>query len=117
VRAEPVALEQIVHNLLTNALHAVAQVPPAERRLDLAVGVDGAQGVLAVSDSGPGIAPDALSRVFEPFFSTRPGGLGLGLSLCETLAASMGGGLSCRNLETRGAEFRLVLPLAEAGAA
>ncbi|MBK7592508.1 MAG: two-component sensor histidine kinase [Betaproteobacteria bacterium] len=111
VLAEPVALEQIVHNLLTNALQALEQVPPAERRLRLALEVDGPRGVLAVQDSGPGIPAEALPRVFEPFFTTRPGGLGLGLSLCETLATGMMGALSCANAEPRGALFRLALPL------
>jgi signal transduction histidine kinase len=68
--------------------------------------------VLTITDSGPGIAADALPRVFEPFFSTRPGGLGLGLSLSETLAAAMLGTLSCANAAPRGATFRLALPLA-----
>ncbi len=114
VQGEPVALEQIVHNLLTNALHALEGVPAAQRRLALdASAADGA-GVLAVRDSGPGIAPDALPHVFEPFFSTRAGGLGLGLSLCETLAAGMGGALTAHNVAPRGAEFRLSLPLAAA---
>ena len=110
VLAEPVALEQIVHNLLSNALQALALVPVGERALRLEAGVDGDQASVAVTDSGPGIAPEALPRLFEPFFSTRPGGLGLGLSLCETLAAGMGGALDAANEPPRGARFRLRLP-------
>ena len=69
----------------------------------------------ACSDSGPGIAPEALPRIFEPFFSTREGGLGLGLSLCETLAAGMGGTLAARSRARRAApRFTLRLPLAAA---
>jgi signal transduction histidine kinase len=113
VHAEPVALEQIVHNLLSNALQALAQVPAGERRLALFADRQGGAGVLAVRDSGPGIAPESLPHLFEPFFSTTPGGLGLGLSLCETLAAGMGGALTAHNRAPRGAEFRLSLPLAE----
>lgn len=112
VRAEPVALEQILHNLLSNALHALGQVPMAERRLTVSARAEPVGVVLDVLDSGPGIAADALPRLFEPFFSTRPGGLGLGLSLCETLAAGMGGALSASNLQPRGAGFRLTLPRA-----
>ncbi|HSN46797.1 MAG TPA: ATP-binding protein [Casimicrobiaceae bacterium] len=112
VLAEPVALEQIVHNLLTNALQALEAVPATERRLGLSTAVDGDRGVLTVADSGPGIPAEALPRVFEPFFTTRPGGLGLGLSLCETLAASMHGTLACTNADPRGAVFRLALPRA-----
>jgi len=67
--------------------------------------------VLTVTDNGRGIAPDALPRLFEPFFSTREGGLGLGLSLSETLASGMGGSLSAANASPRGARFTLLLPL------
>jgi two-component system response regulator FixJ len=66
-----------------------------------------------VRDSGPGIAPDALPRLFEPFFTTRDGGLGLGLSLCETLATGMGGALSAGHATPRAApSSRCVCPLA-----
>ncbi|MES2482615.1 MAG: ATP-binding protein [Pseudomonadota bacterium] len=117
VRAEPVALEQIVHNLLMNALHALEQVPRGQRHLVLATGIEGNRGTLSVTDTGPGIAPHALERLFEPFFSTREGGLGLGLSLCETLAGELGGALAAANHPPRGARFVLSLPLAQAGAA
>ena len=115
VLADPVALEQIVHNLLGNALRALDDVPNGERRLALEVAQEGGLGLLVVRDSGPGLAPEALARAFEPFYSTRPGGLGLGLSLCETLAQAMGGTLTVRNVMPRGAEFRLALPLARTG--
>ncbi|MDM0073837.1 ATP-binding protein [Variovorax sp. J2P1-59] len=112
VRADPVALEQIVHNLLMNALQALEDVPAGERGLRIAVGREGDHGILTVSDNGRGIAPEALPRIFEPFFSTREGGLGLGLSLCETLAAGMGGSLAAEPAPPRGARFTLRLPLA-----
>jgi signal transduction histidine kinase len=116
VLAEPVALEQIVHNLLMNALQALDEVPSGERRLCLSVGVDAGRGLIAVSDNGAGLSPEALPRVFEPFFSTREGGLGLGLSLCDTLASGMGGALEAAHAEPRGARFTLRLPLAGASA-
>ncbi|MEZ0308977.1 MAG: sensor histidine kinase [Ramlibacter sp.] len=113
VMAEPVALEQIVHNLLLNALQALDQVPAGERRLDVHIEARDGEGRLAVRDSGPGIAPDALPHLFEPFFTTRPDGLGLGLSLCESLAVGMGGRLQAAAHAPRGAEFQLALPLAK----
>uniref|UniRef100_UPI0033655D74 sensor histidine kinase n=1 Tax=Variovorax jilinensis TaxID=3053513 RepID=UPI0033655D74 len=112
VRADPVALEQIVHNLLMNALQALEPVPVAERRLRLRIASERGSGLLAVSDSGIGLSAEALPRVFEPFFSTRDGGLGLGLSLSETLASGMGGSLSAAAESPRGARFTLRLPLA-----
>lgn len=112
VRAEPVALEQIIHNLLTNALQALDQVPPPERSLAVRLRADAGEGTLTVADSGPGIAPEVLPRIFEPFFTTRENGLGLGLSLCESLAAGMGGKLAVQQQAPRGVAFTLRLPLA-----
>ena len=112
VSADPVGLEQIIHNLLTNAMHALEQVPQQERRVELSLSVadDRRFAIMKVADTGPGLPVDHLPRVFEPFFSTRPGGLGLGLSLCETLATSMGGRMAAANRPVRGAVFTLWLP-------
>ncbi len=110
VLAEPVALDQIIHNLLMNALQALEQ-SATERRLTVRVAREAPWGRVRVIDSGPGIAPDVLPRIFEPFFSTRAGGLGLGLSLCETLALHMGGALVAGANEPNGAVFTLTLPL------
>ncbi|MFY3384576.1 sensor histidine kinase [Paracidovorax sp. MALMAid1276] len=117
VLAEPVALQQIVHNLLMNALQALEQVPQAERRLRIRLQPAGAGHVaLSVRDHGPGIPAEARQRLFEPFFSTRSGGLGLGLTLCESLAQAMGAQLAlapeATGDEGRGAEFVLTLPVA-----
>ena len=112
VLAERVALEQIVHNLITNALQALDLVPANERNLDIGMETGQGMGLLRVADTGPGIAPGALPHLFEPFFSTRDGGLGLGLSLCETLATGMGGQLRAHANVPRGAVFVLTLPLA-----
>ncbi len=113
VLADPVALEQVIHNLLTNALQALDRVHAPERQLNLQLGSEADCGVLKVSDTGPGFADDVLQRIFEPFFSTREGGLGLGLSLCETLVSSMGGSLTASHNTPRGAVFKLTLALAK----
>lgn len=113
VTADPVALEQILHNLLNNALQAMEAVPDAQRRLQLSVDTEPSRGVLRLRDGGPGLAPEVLDHLFEPFVSTRQGGLGLGLSLSESLASAMGGTLTAQNVPTGGAEFRLELPLAD----
>ena len=112
--ADPVALEQIVHNLVDNAVRALESVPAGRRRLTLETGTHSGHGTLVVRDSGPGIAPEALPRVLEPFFTTRQGGLGLGLALADTLAQSMEGSLHVANVEPQGAQFTLRLPLAGA---
>lgn len=112
VRAEPVALDQIIHNLLMNALQALDQVPVHERQLVIALGTNGQFGQLSMRDSGPGIPTDVLPHIFEPFFTARSGGLGMGLSQSESLASGMGGTLLAFNRTPRGAEFNLQLPLA-----
>ncbi|MCF8209956.1 MAG: two-component sensor histidine kinase, partial [Rhodoferax sp.] len=114
VRADRIALEQIVHNLLTNALQALDAVPQSERALEVHISRDPGMGVLRIVDTGLGIAPEVLPHVFEPFFTTREGGLGLGLSLCETLASSLGGHLRAQGHVPRGAELVLSLPLKDA---
>ena len=113
VQAEPVALDQIIHNLLMNALQALER-STGERRLivSLSLAPDGSRASLSVQDNGPGLAPEVLPHLFEPFFTTREGGLGLGLSLCETLAGAMAGSITARNATPAGAEFVLSLPLA-----
>lgn len=114
VNADSVALEQIMHNLIGNAMQALDEVPEAERQLTLTVGAHNGLGVFSVGDSGSGISAEDLSRLFEPFFTTRRSGLGLGLglSLCESLAQRMQGTLTACNASPRGAEFRLSLHLA-----
>jgi signal transduction histidine kinase len=112
VRADPVALDQIVHNLIQNALQALAHTPTAQRRLTLTVSAHAEMADISVIDSGPGIPPEVLPRLFEPFFTTRPGGLGLGLSLCQTLAQGMDGRLDAAQGPDGGAVFHLQLPLA-----
>jgi C4-dicarboxylate-specific signal transduction histidine kinase len=108
--ADPVAVDQIIHNLLMNALQALERVPASERTLRLVTTLHGGEACLQVIDNGPGIAPDDLARLFEPFFSTRDGGLGLGLSLSESLAHGMGGQLTAAGHAPRGAVFTLTLP-------
>lgn len=118
VLAEPVALQQIVHNLLMNALQALDQVPQAERELALRLWMpDAAHVALSVRDRGPGVPPEARAHLFEPFYTTRTGGLGLGLTLCESLAQAMGASLVLApepSAGDRGAQFVLTLPAAQA---
>ena len=115
VLADPVALDQIIHNLLMNALQALEQASGEQRQIILTIGADGTNGELRVQDNGPGIPENLRHRVFEPFFSTKDGGLGLGLSLCENLASRMDGSLTLHPGVTRGASFVLQLPLQKPG--
>ena len=78
----------------------------------MCIAAESGRGMLRLRDRGPGLATEVLDHLFEPFVTTRPGGLGLGLSLCASLAGAMGGALSAQNMPAGGAEFRLELPLA-----
>ncbi|MEM5438180.1 sensor histidine kinase [Paraburkholderia diazotrophica] len=107
-------LEQVLINLLGNALDAVAGTPAPR----IAIDVETAQAVLTitVSDNGPGIPDDVLPQLFEPFFTTKEmgQGLGLGLAICSSIARDCGGSLVARNNAQGGAAF--VLTLRRAGA-
>lgn len=132
--ADPVAIEQILHNLISNALQAMTrqpglQAPPAgpadragdrrpmRRQIDIGLSGSGDRAMIAVRDHGPGLTPEVRARLFEPFFTTRADGLGLGLALCESLARGQGGELTVTVTEPgQGAEFVLALPRRAAGA-
>jgi len=108
VQADPVHLEQIILNLLRNALDAVGDMPDAT--IELSLTANGDEWVLTLHDSGPGLSPDIAERLFTPFTTTKASGLGLGLSLSQTLAQGMGGDLHGRNAASGGAVFTLSLP-------
>jgi signal transduction histidine kinase len=102
------ALRQVVLNLATNALQAM---PRGGRLLCRTASVSGGQGVeLRVADTGPGVAPEARAHLFEPFFTTRPEGTGLGLALCREIVLQHGGAIELVPGEGPGATFRVVLP-------
>jgi signal transduction histidine kinase len=113
IRADRVAIEQVIHNLLSNALEAMRETQPERRLIELALYSRGHEPVLTVSDKGAGIPPEVLPRLFEPFFTTRKTGMGLGLSICETLIGQFGGAISAENRPAGGARFTVVLPRVE----
>jgi PAS domain S-box-containing protein len=112
VDADRTQLEIVLHNLLANALDAVSHAESAGRELELQGSHDGGVVTLRVADSGPGIAPDVAHRLFEPFFTSKPDGMGLGLAISRSLIRAHGGELSCeRSRKLGGAEFTIRLPI------
>ncbi|WP_231512476.1 PAS domain S-box protein [Paucibacter sp. KBW04] len=112
VRGDPLLLEQLMINLLMNALQAGQELAQERRQIEIEVSVEAQVLSLQVRDHGPGIAPELLGHLFDPFFSTKPDGLGLGLKICRSIAEAHGGALSAANrLDGPGACFSLSLPL------
>ena len=98
---------QIVTNLIANALHWT----PAGGRVDLGLSTENGEVMVAVSDNGPGVEPDAQERIFRPFWSGDGGGTGLGLTIARELALALGGRLELHSTPGRGSRFVLVLPV------
>ncbi len=112
VSCDRAQIEQVVLNLLLNAMDAVADLPAAQRNIMLrSVRLDAEWVEAGVEDSGQGIAPEKLDRIFDSFFTTKPNGMGLGLALSRSIAESHGGRLTAENLPAGGAAFRLSLPI------
>ena len=110
-----IQLQQVVLNLMRNAVDALEQ---AERReLVVSTAAAGPGGVeIAVADTGPGLAEEVVARLFQPFVTTKPSGMGIGLSICRSIVDAHGGTLRAEPTPGGGATFRITLPAAAAGA-
>jgi PAS domain S-box-containing protein len=110
VAADRVELQQVMLNLIVNAVEAMSSVGEGARDLLITSGPAGSDGVLvAVHDSGPGLAPATQEHVFEAFHTTKPSGLGLGLSICRSIIEAHGGRLWATANLPRGAVFQFTL--------
>ncbi len=114
VQGDRVQLQQVLVNLILNAVEAMSSVEDGARELSIRTEQSQTGGVLvAVHDSGPGIDSVNLERVFEPFYTTKTNGIGMGLSICQTIIHGHGGRLSMRANEPRGTVFQFTLPAAQ----
>jgi C4-dicarboxylate-specific signal transduction histidine kinase len=110
VHGDRVQLQQVVLNLLLNAVEAMSSVEAGARELLISTEQDHTGVLVAVRDSGPGIHPEHLERVFESFYTTKPRGTGMGLSICRSIIDAHGGRLWAEANEPRGAIFQFTLP-------
>jgi C4-dicarboxylate-specific signal transduction histidine kinase len=111
VAADRVQIQQVILNLIVNACDAMESVAPEQRRLWISTSLNPQLGVeLTVRDSGPGIDESMLEQVFDSFVSTKPHGLGLGLSISQKIVVAHGGRLWAERGTPTGAIFRLTLP-------
>jgi PAS domain S-box-containing protein len=114
VQGDRVQLQQVVLNLILNAVEAMSTVEAGPRELSISAEPTQTGGVLvSVRDSGPGIDPDHLDRVFEAFYTTKSSGVGMGLSICRSIIDAHGGRLWADMNASRGAVFRFTLPSAD----
>jgi len=111
VQGDRVQLQQVLVNLILNAVEAMSSIEDGTRELSIRTEQSQTGGILvAVHDSGPGVDPVNLERVFEPFFTTKTSGIGMGLSICQTIINGHGGRLWMSANEPRGAVFQFTLP-------
>jgi PAS domain S-box-containing protein len=114
VWGDRVQLQQVVLNLILNAIEAMGSIEERGRMLSIRTEQRGATGILvAVHDSGPGVAPEHFQRVFEPFYTTKNSGLGMGLSICRSIIDAHGGRLWADADQRRGTVFQFTLPAAQ----
>jgi len=111
IEADHLQLQEVLLNLMKNAADAMRALPPHEREID--VGLTRGAGVVTISvaDRGPAVAPEVFARLFEPFYTTKPDGLGLGLAICKSIAEAHGGRLEVeRRNPPPGLVFHIHLP-------
>ena len=114
ILADRIQLRQVILNLIMNAVEAMVSVSDGARVLRVRSENHGDEGVLvAVEDSGSGIAPEDMDHIFESFFTTKSEGMGMGLSICRSIVEAHGGRISASQANPRGSVFQFFLPTAE----
>jgi len=113
IRGDRIQLQQVLVNLLVNAGQAMSDQPGSRTVKLRASAVDGEYLAITVQDSGPGIRPEDMPRLFDAFFTTKHGGMGMGLAICRTTVEAHGGQLSAESAPGAGATFRLTLPYSQ----
>jgi PAS domain S-box-containing protein len=109
--ADRVQLQQVILNLIMNAVEAMSETRDGSRELLIRTGTDASGGVVVtVRDSGPGLAPENLDRLFTPFYTTKSQGMGMGLAISRSIIEAHGGRLWAAANEGRGAVFQFTLP-------
>jgi signal transduction histidine kinase len=114
IHGDRVQLQQVVLNLLLNAVEAMSSSEAGARELLISTEQDRTGVLVAVRDSGPGLDPSHLERVFDAFYTTKASGMGMGLSICRSIIEAHGGRLWAEANEPRGAIFQFTLPAVQA---
>jgi signal transduction histidine kinase len=113
VHGDRIQLQQVILNLLVNAIEAMSGIDEGARELRISTAKDASGGaVVTVRDTGSGLDPTSVDRLFLPFYTTKPEGMGMGLSICRSIIDAHGGRLWASANEPRGAVFQFTLPAA-----
>jgi C4-dicarboxylate-specific signal transduction histidine kinase len=111
IQCDRVQLQQVMLNLIVNAIQSMSGVEDGNRELHISTVSIEPEGVcVAVRDTGHGLRPESLPRLFEPFYTTKPDGMGMGLSICRSIIEAHGGRLWATRCEPRGALFQFTIP-------
>ena len=112
IQGDRVQLQQVILNLIINALEAMRGLSKGSRELLIATGEDAsARVLLAVQDSGPGLKPESFDRLFDAFYTTKPGGMGMGLSICHSIVEAHGGRIWATPNAGPGITVQFTLPI------
>jgi signal transduction histidine kinase len=111
VLVDSTLVEQVVLNIVQNAIEALGECPSEKRNLTIRTEVEGDTALVVVADNGPGISDDRLESVFEPFTSSKNDGLGIGLSLCRSIVEEHGGRMWAGAGPSQGSIFQFTLPV------
>ena len=112
VQGDRIQLQQVILNLIVNAIEATSGASEGARELLVSTGKDASNAVLvAVRDLGPGLDPEGLGRLFDAFYTTKPGGMGMGLSICRSIIEAHGGRIWATANVPQGAVFQFTLPV------
>ncbi len=110
IYVDEIHIQQIMVNLVKNSIDAISLAGMTDGRIEIRVRKEDSDLLVAVWDNGPGVPEPLRERLFESFFTTKPKGVGLGLSICKTIAGAHGGNLQYAQPAKGGSEFTLSLP-------
>jgi signal transduction histidine kinase len=111
LQGDKVQLQQLILNLIINAVEAMSSVPEGSRQLVISTAKDVNGVLVAVRDSGPGLTPESIERLFDAFYTTKADGMGMGLSICHSIVEAHGGRIWASRDFGQGATFQFTLPL------
>jgi C4-dicarboxylate-specific signal transduction histidine kinase len=113
IQGDRVQLQQVILNLIVNAVEAMSGVSEGSRELLIGTGKDSSRVLVAVQDSGPGLDPKSFDRLFDAFYTTKPSGMGMGLSICRSIVEAHGGRIWASRTAGPGATVQFTLPVGE----